>query len=69
MRDPQARKLLATTRVGALLDLWRVTRETALVRQAERAFKVAWALGRDDAEVLELRPGLNRALEQAGLRE
>jgi len=69
MRDPQARKLLATTRVGALLDLWRVTRETALVRQVERAFKVARALGRDDAEVLELRPGLNRALEQAGLRE
>ncbi len=68
VRDPQARKLLATTRVGALLDLWRVTRETALVRQAEHAFKIAWALGREDAEVLGLRSPLNRALEQVGLR-
>ncbi len=68
VRDPQALKLLATTRVGALLELWRVTREAGLVRQAAQAFKVAWAVGRDDAEVLELRPALNRALDQAGLR-
>ncbi len=66
VRDPQARKLLATTRVGALLELWRATREVELVRQADRAFKVAWAIGRDDAEVQALRPALNRALEQTG---
>jgi hypothetical protein len=68
VRDQQARKLLATTRAGALLELWRATREVELVRQADRAFKVAWAIGHEDAEVLELRPALNRALEQAGLR-
>jgi hypothetical protein len=68
VRDQQARKLLATTRVGALLQLWRVTRETELVRQAAQAFRIAWAIGRDDAEVLELRPALNRALEESGLR-
>jgi hypothetical protein len=68
IRDEQARKLLATTRVGALLELWRMTRATTLVRQADQAFKIAWALGRDDPEVLELRPALNRALGQAGLR-
>jgi len=68
VRDPQARNLLATTRVGALLQLWRVTREAKLVRQADQAFKVAWATGRDDEEVLALRPALNRALEQARLR-
>ncbi|HTB48072.1 MAG TPA: hypothetical protein VK741_30930 [Acetobacteraceae bacterium] len=68
VRDPQARKLLATTRVGALLEQWRATRGVELARQADRALKVAWAIGRDDAEVLGLRPALNRALEQTGVR-
>ncbi len=66
--DPRARRLLATTRTAALLELWRRTRDSELVRQADQAFRIAWALGRNDPEVLELRPALNRALEQAGLR-
>nr|WP_294525544.1 hypothetical protein [uncultured Rhodopila sp.] len=66
-KDQVCRKLLATTRCAALLDLWDATQEAALVREAERAFKVARAIAPRDEEVDTLRRRLNRVLELAGL--
>ena len=65
--DEACRKLLATTRCAALIDLWDVNAQPVLLRKAERAFKVAWAISAQDEEVDNLRWRLNRALERAGM--
>lgn len=50
LRDPGARKVLATTRAGTLLDLFEATGQAKWSALAERAMKVAYALGpQDDA--------------------
>jgi hypothetical protein len=69
LRDQGPRKILATTRAAALLDLWRVTHEVKLVREADAAFRVAWGIDPDDEQLQALRPVLNRAIEQAGLSD
>lgn len=66
-QDEVSCKLLATTRCAALIDLWDVTAQGRLLREAKKAFKVAWAIAADDEEVGALRWRLKRALEQAGI--
>jgi hypothetical protein len=65
-KDDLCRKLLATTRSAALIDLWEVTARTSLLREAEKAFKVAWSIAPEE-EVGALRWRLNRALQRAGI--
>ena len=70
VKDPGNRKVLATTRGGALLQLWEATGEDTLLDQAQAAFNVAWALSRTDnktdEKIEQLRHKLNRALNLAG---
>jgi hypothetical protein len=66
-KDEVRRKLLATTRCAALIDLWEVNAQAGLIREADKAFKVAWAIAPNDEEVEALRWRLNRALELAGI--
>lgn len=66
-KDEVCRKLLATTRCAALIDLWEVNAQAGLIREADKAFKVARAIASKDEEVEALRWRLNRALELAGL--
>ena len=61
------RKLLATTRCAALIDLWEVNAQPDLVSEAENAFKAAWAIGPREEELDALRGRLNRALDRAGI--
>jgi hypothetical protein len=63
LRDPGARKLLATTRAGALLDLFEARGEAALLERAERCLKIAWALGPGDEEASALYRRLERLRE------
>ena len=64
LRDRDARKLLSTTRCGAALDLWRASGDREALAVAERAFKEARALGRDDDEVKSLGRAMNAARMQ-----
>ena len=66
IKDAGARKILATTRCAALLDLWDATGESDLLDQAQRAFGVAWAVGQRDDELEHLRLRLNRILRRSG---
>ncbi len=68
-RDTGARKLLATTRTAALLELWQATREARLVREADAAFRVAGEIDWHDKELQALKPLLQRAIGQAGLSD
>jgi hypothetical protein len=65
--DDLCRKLLATTRCAALIDLWEVTAQASLVRDAEKAFHVALAIAPREAEIDALRSRLKRAIERAGI--
>ncbi len=69
LRDRGARKILATTRAAALLDLWGETHEVKFVREADAAFRLAWGIDRHNEELQALKPRLNRAIEQAGLSD
>ena len=64
LRDPGAKKLLGTTRCGAALDVWRESGDREVLAVAERAFKTAYALGRDDDEVKALGRAVNAARKQ-----
>nr|WP_294553516.1 hypothetical protein [uncultured Rhodopila sp.] len=66
-KDDVCRKLLAARRCAALIDLWEVNAQAALLREAEKAFKVAWAVAPREEEVDALRGRLNRAIERAGI--
>lgn len=51
VKDAGAQKVLATTRAGALLDLFEVTGEVKWLSLAERAAKVAYAIDPNGEEV------------------
>lgn len=51
IKEPGARKFLATTRMGSLMDLFEVTGDLTLLALADRAGKVAYAVGPHDDEV------------------
>ncbi len=69
LQDADCRKLLATTRCAALLDLAEADPggERDHLREAQKAFNVAWAIAPRDAEVDALRWRLNHGLRRAGL--
>jgi hypothetical protein len=66
-KDVLCHKLLASTRCAALIDLWEVTAQARLLREAEKALNIARAIAADDEEVRALRWRLARAREQAGI--
>jgi hypothetical protein len=68
LRDPDSRKILATTRTGALLDLFDARGDRALLMLAERSLEIACALGPADEELRGLapRPPLEARLRRYG---
>lgn len=68
LRDPGARKVLATTRAGTLLDLFEATGQAKWSALAERAVKVAYALGPQDEEVKAVYRRFDALRERAGRR-
>jgi hypothetical protein len=69
IRSQVDRKLLATTRVAALIDLWELRHDKALLLEADRAFEIARAIGHDDEETKRVGYVLTNAQKRAGLRD
>jgi hypothetical protein len=61
LRNPGDQKVLATTRAGALLDLFEARADGATLAKAERSLKVAYALEPGDEKVKELYRRLDHA--------
>lgn len=68
VKEPEARKFLATTRAAALLDLYEATHDTSLFALAERVAKVAYALGPADEEIKSVYRRLDALRAAAGCR-